>query len=69
MMTLMARLCALCAVCSLLQAALPREEGRASLRMIGGMLMLHLVISGAVELCLQALEERELMRIFALLMQ
>ena len=69
MMTLMARLCALCAVCSLLQAALPREEGRASLRMIGGLLMLHLVISGAEELCLQALEERELMRIFALLMQ
>ena len=69
MMTLMARLCALCAVRSLLQAALPREEGRASLRMIGGLLMLHLVISGAEELCRQALEERELMRIFALLMQ
>ena len=69
MMTLMARLCALCAVCSLLQAALPREEGRASLRMIGGLRMLHLVLSGAEELCLQALEERELMRIFALLMQ
>ena len=69
MMTLMARLCALCAVCSLMQVALPREEGRASLRMIGGLLMLHLVIGGARELCLQAMEERELMGIFALLMQ
>ena len=68
-MTLMARLCALCAVCSLLQAALPREEGRASLRMIGGLLMLHLVLSGAQELAAQLAAEKDLMHIFTILVK
>ena len=69
MMTLIARLCALCAVCALMQMAMGETDGQGGLRMLGGLLMLHLVISGAEELCRQALEERELMRIFALLMQ
>lgn len=68
MMTLVARLCALCAVCALMQMISP-EKGRGSLRLIGGLLMLHLVLFGARELCAQILEERELMRIFELLMK
>lgn len=69
MMTLIARLCGLCAVCALMQTALPRESARGSLRTIGGLLMMHLVLDGARGLCAQALGERDLMRIFELLMQ
>lgn len=68
MMTLIARLCALCAVCALMQMAAP-EAGRGSLRMIGGLLMMRLVLGGAQELCAQALDGRDLMRIFEILMQ
>jgi len=46
-MTLMGRLCALCAVCALMQLTLGGSRESESLRMIGGLLMLHLVISGA----------------------
>lgn len=49
MMTLMARLCGLCAVSALIQMALGESEARASLRMISGLLMLHLTLSGAGE--------------------
>ena len=47
MMTLIARLCALCAVCAFVEMAIPQETARGYCRMIGGMLMLHLVLSGA----------------------
>ena len=49
-MTLMARLCALCAVCALAQMVLGDTKGSDGVRMIGGLLMVHLVISGAQEL-------------------
>ncbi len=50
MMTLMARLCALCALTAMIQMAIGESEAKGSLRMIGGLLMLHLTLSGAYEL-------------------
>ena len=50
MMTLIARLCGLCAVSALIQMALGESDAKGSMRMIGGLLMLHLTLSGAYEL-------------------
>ena len=66
-MTLMARLCALCAVCALMQMALGDERQTAGLRMLGGLLMLHLVVSGARELCTALLEARNVMEMYEIL--
>ena len=49
-MTLMARLCTLCALTAIIQMALGESDAKGSLRMIGGLLMLHLTLSGAYEL-------------------
>ena len=67
MMTLMAKLCALCAVCAMMQMALGSAKGGESIRMIGGLLMLHLVISGAQELCSQLLAADGLMQLYQIL--
>lgn len=69
MMTLSAQLCALCAVCALMQLALGDLPGADSLRMIGGLLMLHLVISGGQALAVQLSDQHDLGRIFEILMQ
>ena len=69
MMTLVGRLCALCAVCALAQLALGDTRGVDSIRMIGGLMMLHLVISGGYELAASLSGERSLMCIFEILMQ
>ena len=50
MMTLMARLCTLCALTAMIQMALGESDAKGSVRMIGGLLMLHLTLSGAYEL-------------------
>ena len=65
-MTLIARLCALCALSALLQMALPgeRQEG---LKMIGGLMMLHLVISGMQEIARNLLAAGSLSRMFEVL--
>jgi len=68
-MTLVARLCALCAVCALMQLSLGDMRGAESLRMIGGLLMLHLVVSQGYLLSVQLAAQRDLGRIFELLMQ
>ncbi|MBR3795228.1 MAG: hypothetical protein IKK34_04275 [Clostridia bacterium] len=68
MVSIIARLCALCAMCSLMQMAAP-EEARDSLRLIGGLLMLHLVLSGANTLSGQAMDSGDLMQIFDILMK
>jgi len=68
-MTLVARLCALCAVCALMQLALGDTRGAGGLRMIGGLLMLHLVISGGYALSVELSAQRDLSGIFAILMQ
>lgn len=46
-MTLIGRLCALCAMSALMQLVLPDKQGRSGLRVICGMLMLELTLSGA----------------------
>ena len=69
MLTLVARLCALCAVSALIQLALGDTRPAGSLRMIGGLLMLHLVISGGYTLSVQLSAQRDLRSIFELLMQ
>lgn len=69
MMTLCARLCALCAVCALMQMAMPRQWESESIRMIGGMLMLHLVLGESKTLIEKILLEKDLMRIFQILME
>ena len=66
-MTLMAKLCALCAVCAMMQMALGNAKGGESIRMIGGLLMLHLVISGAQELCGRLLAADGLMQLYQIL--
>ena len=69
MMTIVARLCALCAVCALMQLALGDTRGADGLRMIGGLLMVHLVISGGYALSVQLADTKSLERIFTILMQ
>ena len=69
MMTLCARLCVLCAVCALMQMAMPRQWESESLKMIGGMLMLHLVIGESKTLIERILLEKDLVRIFQILME
>ena len=49
-MTLIARLCGLCAVSTLIQMVLDETNSRTSLRMISGLLMLHLTLSSASDL-------------------
>ena len=66
-MTLMARLCALCALCAMMQMALGDTRGSEGLRMIGGLLMMHLVISGAQDLCIGLIEADGLMHMIEIL--
>lgn len=69
MMTLCARLCVLCAVCALMQMAVPHQWQGDGLRVIGGMLMLHLVISESQGLISRVIVQRDLMRIFEILIE
>ena len=59
----------LCAVCALMQMALGETDGQGGLRMLGGLLMLHLVLSGAQELAAQLAAEKDLMHIFTILVK
>lgn len=68
-MSLCARLCALCAMSALIQMAVPQEWESDGLRMIGGMLMLHLVMKDAQALCSRILAQRDLSRIFEILIE
>ena len=69
MMTLAARLCALCAMCALMQLALGDTRGAEGLRMIGGLLMLHLVMTGGYALYAQLAQGHDLQRMLEILMQ
>ena len=69
MMTLVARLCALCAMGALAQLILGDTRGADGVRMIGGLLMLHLVISGGYALSLELAAQHDLGGIFRILMQ
>ena len=68
-MTLVARLCALCAVCALGQLALGESRDADGFRMISGLLMLHLVISGGHALSVRLAGARSLEGIFEILIQ
>ncbi|MBR5302624.1 MAG: hypothetical protein IKU38_07295 [Clostridia bacterium] len=69
MMSLIARLCALCAMCALMQLAMGDTRGASGLRLIGGLLMLHLVIGEGYALSCQLAAQRELGRILEIMMQ
>ena len=69
MLTMIARICALCAVCTLCENMIFQDKGRQSIRMIGGLLMLELVLSQSQQLIAQLREKTELMEIFDLLMK
>lgn len=68
MVTLIARLCALCAVCALMQM-ISAKKTQGPIRMIGGLLMLHLVLSGIRSITQQVLNAQHLTHIFEILMQ
>ena len=69
MMTLIAQLCALCAMSALLQMTAPDQTARGSLRMICGLLMQLLTLSGLRALGTELAAQRDLMGIFACLMR
>ena len=69
MMTLIARLCALCAMSALMQMVVPEGRSRGGLRLICGLLMLQLTLSGAKELFSGVLAGGDLTRIFESLLQ
>ena len=68
-MTLIARLCALCAMSALMQMVVPEGRSRGGLRLICGLLMLQLTLSGAKELFCGVLAGGDLTRIFESLLQ
>ena len=64
MVTLIGRLCALCAVSTLCDMVLGDHEARGGLRMIGGLLMLHLTMQEGRSLFLAVKQADGLMEIF-----
>ena len=69
MMTLIAQLCALCAMSALVQMTAADAPARGSLRMICGLLMQLLTLSGLRALGAALASQRDLMGIFACLMR
>lgn len=69
MMTLIARLCALCAMSALMQMILPESGAKGSLRVICGLLMQYLTLSGLRLLGSELAAQADLMGIFACLMK
>lgn len=69
MMTLAARLCALCAVSVLMQMMVGESMAGDGLRLIGGLLMLHLVLDGGAELAQSLSAQQNLAGIFDTLMK
>lgn len=68
-MTLIGQLCALCAMSALMQMIVPEGRWRGGLRIICGLLMLRLTLSGAQKLIDALVLEGDLARIFELLLQ
>ena len=69
MMTLIARLCALCSMSALMQMIVPEGRSRGGLRLVCGLLMLQLTLSGARDLFADVLSGGDLVRIFESLLQ
>ena len=68
-MTMVAQLCALCAMSALMQMAVQEGRFRSGLRLICGLLMLHLTFSRGANLISSLTSEQDLMRIFETLLQ
>lgn len=68
-MTMVAQLCALCAMSALMQMAVQEGRFRGGLRLICGLLMLHLTFSRAGTLLSSLTSGEDLMRIFETLLQ
>lgn len=68
-MTLIGRLCALCAVGALIEMALSNGGARSALRMICGLLMLHLTLCGVQDLLAQLAGAQGLQELFESLMR
>lgn len=69
MITLIAQLCALCAMSAMVQMTAAEPSARGSLRMICGLLMQMLTLSGLRALGAELAAQRDLMGIFACLMK
>ena len=69
MITLIAQLCALCAMSALVQMIAADTPARGGLRMICGLLMQLLTLSGLRTLGAELAAQRDLMGIFACLMR
>ena len=67
--TLIAQLCALCAMSALVQMTAAEPSARGSLRMICGLLMQMLTLSGLRALGAELAAQRDLLGIFACLMK
>ena len=65
----MGRLCALCALREVIQMGLGESVAKGSLRMIGGLLMLYLTLSGARDLLASLSEAASVEAILKCLMQ
>ena len=68
-MTMVAQLCALCAMSALMQMVVQEGRFRSGLRLICGLLMLHLTLSRAGNLLSSLTSGEDLMRIFETLLQ
>ena len=68
-MTMVAQLCALCAMSALMQMAVQEGRFRSGLRLICGLLMLHLTLSKAGSLLASLTSQEDLVRIFEALLQ
>ena len=69
MMTLMAQLCAMCAMSALIQMVLPERRLSGGIRVLSGLLMLHLTLSGLTHLCEGLSGQQSLMEMIGSLMQ
>lgn len=69
MMTLMAQLCAMCAMSALIQMALPEKRLSGGIRVLSGLLMLHLTLSGLTRLCEGLVGKQDLMEMLGSLLQ
>ncbi|MDO5379221.1 MAG: hypothetical protein Q4G52_12900 [Clostridia bacterium] len=69
MMTLISRLCALCAMSALMQLVLPEKQAKGGLRVICGMLMLELTLSGVRDIAGALSGETDLMALLEGLMR
>lgn len=68
MIQLMAQLCGMCAMLGLAQMILPEERG-GGLQTIGGMLMLHLTLSGLQGLCAELAAQTDIGAMWAILIR